>query len=243
MERPFLTARWEHLILLNFECPRELLEPRVPVGTTLELWDGAALVSLVAFMFRDARVRGIAIPGHRTFEEVNLRFYVRRETRSERRRGVVFIRELVPRPAIAAVARWLYNEPYRTASMGHYIDLDPVRGGVVQYGWLTGGDSFDVLAEAEGQAREPDGGSEAEFVTEHYWGYTKQRDGGTLEYRVEHARWSVREIGDAGMSGSWRALYGPELGAVIERGPRSSFLALGGPVAVHRGVRIDPEGG
>lgn len=239
---PFLTARWEHLALLNFECPPELLEPRVPAGTELDLWNGAALVTLVAFMFRDTRVWGIPIPGHRTFEEVNLRFYVRREGRGEGRRGVVFIRELVPRSAVAVVARWLYNEPYRTASMSHSIELDPERGGTVEYAWRTGGDSFGVVAEAEGPAREPDAGSEAEFVTEHYRGYTRQRDGGTLEYRVEHTRWSAWDA-EVRSGGPWRSLYGPGLGSVMDRGPRSSFLALGGPVAVHRGVRIDPEGG
>ena len=35
-------------------------------------------MSVVGFMFADTRIRGIAIPFHRTFEEVNLRFYVKR---------------------------------------------------------------------------------------------------------------------------------------------------------------------
>src|SRR6188474_1200737 len=113
MERPFLTARWEDLVLLNYSCPVEILEPLVPAGTVLDLWDGDALVSLVGFMFKDTRVLGLAIPFHRTFEEVNLRFYVRRiGTDGEIRRAVVFVRELVPRQAIATIARRMYNEPY-----------------------------------------------------------------------------------------------------------------------------------
>ena len=128
MSRPFLTARWESLLLLNYECPASLLEPLVPKGTTLDPWPGTPLISLVGFMFRDTRVRGIALPGHRTFEEVNLRFYVRRETPDgEVRRAVVFIRELVPRRIIATVARVLYNEPYLAVPMSHRLDLDPAR--------------------------------------------------------------------------------------------------------------------
>ena len=241
MGKPFLTARWEHLVLLNFECPPILLEPWVPAGTSLDSREGATLVSLVAFMFRDTRVRGIAVPGHRTFEEVNLRFYVRRETPAGRRRGVVFIRELVPRRAIAALVRRLYNEPYRTASMTHRIDVDAERGGVVEYGWRFRGATFAAVVEAAGPPRESVEGSEAEFVTENYWGYTRQRDGSTIEYRVDHARWRMWTVGAPRLAGPWPSLYGAALGGVIERGPRSSFLALGSRVAVHPGHGLEEE--
>src|SRR6476469_9717658 len=108
----FLTASWEHLVLLNYRCPSELLGPFVPAGTELDRWQGETLVSLVGFLSSDTRLLGVPVPFHRTFEEVNLRFYVRRAI-PEHRRAVVFIRELVPRRAVAAVARALYNEPYR----------------------------------------------------------------------------------------------------------------------------------
>ena len=113
---PFLTARWEHLVLLNYVCPAALLEPLVPAGTTLDRWEGEALVSLVGFLFSDTRLLGVPVPFHRTFEEVNLRFYVRGPA-PDFRRAVVFIRELVPRWAIAAVARGIYNEPYLSVPM------------------------------------------------------------------------------------------------------------------------------
>lgn len=243
MARPFLTARWEELVLVNFECPPELLGPRVPRGTELDTFAGVALVSLVAFMFRDTRLLGVPIPGHRTFEEVNLRFYVRRKTEDGFRRGVVFIRELVPKWAVAAVARSLYDEPYRTASMSHSIDLDAERGGRAEYRWRHDGEGFAVAAHVDGPAAEPPSGSEAEFVTEHYWGYTRQRDGATLEYRVEHPRWRTWRPDHVELTGDWRFLYGPDLGAVIERGPRSVFVASGSRVSVHRGIQIVPGRG
>ena len=135
MRRPFLTARWENLLLLNYECPADLLEPLVPRGTALDDWEGTPLVSLVGFMFRDTRVHGIAFPGHRTFEEVNLRFYVRRESEDgDVRRAVVFVRELVPRRIISNVARILYNEPYLAVPMSHRLSVDPASGGFASLG-------------------------------------------------------------------------------------------------------------
>ena len=82
---PFLTARWENVVLINYPCPAPLLEPLVPAGTELDTWGGRPLVSLVGFLFADTRLLGVPIPFHRTFEEVNLRFYVRRPAPDGRR--------------------------------------------------------------------------------------------------------------------------------------------------------------
>src|SRR3970282_1975112 len=174
MSRPFLTAHWKDLVLLNYSCPRHVLEPLVPRGTALDLWEGEALVSLVGFLFRKTRVLGLPIPLHRTFEEVNLRFYVHRTTPSgEERRAVVFVRELVPRHAIAAVARWVYNEPYLAVPMGHQSSLRDTNGGAVAYSWSYRGEPFVLRADASGPSRRLLPRSEGEFITEHYWGYTR----------------------------------------------------------------------
>jgi Uncharacterized conserved protein (COG2071) len=108
----FLTAEWRALAMLNYEVDASLLRHFVPAGTELDCWQGKTLVSLVGFRFLKTRVLGIPIPFHRNFDEVNLRFYVRRAEATEVKRGVVFIREIVPRRAIAAVARAFYNERY-----------------------------------------------------------------------------------------------------------------------------------
>ena len=239
-ERPFLTARWENLLLLNFECPSGVLEPLVPLGTSLDPWEGRTLVSLVGFMFRDTRVRRVAVPGHRTFEEVNLRFYVRREVPGEvPRRGVVFVREFVPRRMIAEVARRLYNEPYLAVSMWNRGRIDPKSGGDIEYGWKLGPSTFSMQAVARGPASETASGSEGEFITEHYWGYTRQRDGGTVEYEVAHPRWRVWDAQDVSFSGDASELYGPALGEVLAGRPRSAFLALGSEVSVYTGRRLN----
>jgi len=215
------------------------LEPLVPKGTTLDCWEGRPLVSLVGFMFRDTRVRGIGFPGLRSFEEVNLRFYVLHETpEGERRRAVVFIRELVPRKIIATVARVIYNEPYLAVPMAHSVDLDPSSGGTVEYSWTHQRVRFSMSGSAKGPAQESTPGSEAEFITQHYWGYTRQRDGGTLEYRVDHPRWPVWDLTRSAFVGDATALYGAAFAKLLAAPPRSAFLTPGSEVAVYPGRRL-----
>ncbi|MEP7010200.1 MAG: DUF2071 domain-containing protein [Acidobacteriota bacterium] len=236
---PFLTARWERLVLLNYEVDPSLLRPLVPAGTELDHWDNRCLMSLVGFRFLDTRLLGIPIPGHRDFDEVNLRFYVRRRGDDGIwRRAVVFVRELVPRWAIATLARWVYNEPYLAVPMTHDIRVTPDAGGSATYGWRYRLASFALSAEVEGPARPLVPSSEAEFITEHYWGYTRQRDGGTLEYQVEHPPWNVWTAARATFTGPGELLYGPDFGPILARPPVSAFLAVGSPIAVHQGVRL-----
>jgi len=175
-------------VLLNYPCPAGWLAPLVPAGTELDTWQGETLVSLVGFLFADTRLLGVSIPGHRTFEEVNLRFYVRRPgPDGHPRRAVVFIRELVPRRAIAWTARWTYNEPYLAVPMWHALDLDRERGGTAAYGWTHQGTAFALTAAADGPARPLVPDSEAEFITEHYWGYTRSATAARSS-----TRWRIR---------------------------------------------------
>lgn len=228
--QPFLTAHWAQLAMLNYDVPAETLLPRVPKGTELDTFEGRAMVSVVGFLFQDTRVMGLAIPMHVDFEEVNLRFYIRRGEK----RAVAFIRELVPRRAIATVARRLYNEPYLAVPMRHRVKA----GKDVQYEWEWREQWCGIHLETVGEAFDSAPGSEEEFITEHYWGYTAQRDGGTLEYRVEHPKWRVWRAAKATLRGDVASLYGPEFAEPLSREPSSAFLAEGSAVSVYRGVRI-----
>lgn len=242
---PFLTGRWEHLAMINFACPAELLEPLVPSGTELDAPDGTPRVSLVGFLFRDTRILGIPVPFHRDFEEVNLRFYVRRRTDDGDRRGVVFVRELVPRRAIAAIARRVYQERYLAVPMDHRIDLVdgaiPV-GGSVEYGWRFARARHRMRCVVGAPAADVEPGSEAEFITEHYWGYAAQRDGGTAEYAVEHPRWRVHAVAETLVEGDLAALYGHEFADVLAVPPVSAFVATGSAIVVRRGRRLPRSG-
>jgi uncharacterized protein YqjF (DUF2071 family) len=240
--RPFLTAEWRYLAMLNYRVPPELLAPLVPAGTTLDTFGGATYMTLVAFMFSNTRVLGAGIPLHRTFEEVNLRFYVRRRSAAgEVRRGVVFVRELVPRRAIALLARAAYNEPYVTLPMTHDIAPDARGGMQLEYRWQTSAGWCAVRADAQGPPVPIASGSHEEFITEHYWGYTRQRDGGTVEYRVTHPRWNVWHAQVTLDAVGLETLYGARFAEVLREPPDSAFVADGSPVAVHFPRRLPPD--
>jgi uncharacterized protein len=237
----FLTAEWRHLAMLNYEIDPAILAPFVPAGTELDFWNGKTFVSLVGFLFQKTRVRGIPIPFHRHFEEINLRFYVRRRADDGWRRAVVFIKEIVPRMAIAFVARAIYNEPYLALPTSHQIESLPGRPEDIKsvaYFWrFKGRENFLKLA-TRGSAQPLIEGSQQEFITEHYWGYTAQRDGSTLEYRVEHPRWRVWDSETAELSCDVAALYGQEFCSLLNRRPTTAFLAEGSLVKVCQGVRL-----
>jgi uncharacterized protein len=238
--RPFLRAEWRYLAMLNYRVPEVMLTPLVPAGTELDLFDGAAYVSLVGFLFRRTQVLGVAVPLHVNFEEVNLRFYVRRTVNGEIRRGVTFIRELVPRRAIALTAKLLYNEPYRAVPMRHKIVGDENSLSSVEDGWRASGQWTTLRASVDGMPRPLVPGSEEEFVTQHYWGYTRQRDGRTVEYRVDHPSWRVWRATSASVEGTVAPVYGDAFAEILAAAPHSAFVADGSAVVVYAPVRI-PE--
>lgn len=232
--------------MLNYVVPPEALAPFVPAGTELDTWEGKTFASVVGFLFLDTRVLGVAIPGHRNFEEVNLRFYVKRKAEEGWRRGVVFVKEIVPRAAIAGVARLLYGEKYVAMPMRHSITGDPTRGGMyVMYGWRFRGRWNGIGAVVGGSPKEAAPGSEEEFITEHYWGYSSRRGGGATEYRVDHPRWRVWPLLRPVLDCDVAALYGSRFAAPLAAEPSSAFLADGSEVAVFPGAssaRISSSG-
>ena len=220
--------------MLNYVVDPAILAAHVPCGTELDLWQGEALVSMVGFRFLQTRLLGVPVPFHRDFEEVNLRFYVRRCVDGEWRRGVTFIRELVPRRAIAWTARAIYNEPYLALPMRHRI-----ADGEFEFSWKFAGAWHRLGAAVCGEPEPMAPGSEAEFIFEHYWGYTRQRDGGTVEYAVEHPRWRAWTAERSWIECDVGALYGAPFVAPLSGAPRSAFVAEGSPVTVRRAVRIE----
>ena len=235
MPSAFLTAEWRSLVMLNYAVDRAVLDPLVPRGVELDLWEGAALASMVGFLFLDCRVLGVPIPFHRDFAEVNLRFYVRRKVDGEWRRGVVFVREIVPRRAIALVARAAYNEPYLALPMRHRA---PVGGGAFSFEWKYRGRWNSLSAQTRGAALVIAPDSAEEFIFEHYWGYTRQRDGGTMEYQVEHPPWHVWQTESSSLDCDAGALYAAEFSGPLRAKPHSAFIADGSRVSVRRGARV-----
>lgn len=237
-DRVFLTAEWRDLVMLNYEVDSALLTRHVPPGTTLDSFAGKTYVSLVGFRFLRTRLlRVLPLPFHTDFSEVNLRFYVRRKEASEERRGVVFIAEIVPHRAIATVARLMYGENYRYAHMRHRIENG---AGVksVEFRWRVGNQWCRLSASASGVPTLPAENSLEQFITEHYWGYSAQNGGGSMEYRVFHPQWQVSKTEAGAFEGDASPFYGRELAAILQRTPSSAFVAEGSPVTVFRGRRI-----
>jgi uncharacterized protein YqjF (DUF2071 family) len=234
-ETPFLTAEWRHVAMLNFEIDPSVLQPLVPAGTELDDWEGRTFLSIVAFHFLNTRVRSMVIPFHRNFEEVNLRFYVRRKVNGDWRRAVVFVKEFVPRFAIALTARTLYGENYVAVRMRHHIEQDSggaARPQAVSYSWWVRGRENRMELSADGEFHGATPGSEVEFITEHYWGYARRRDGRTTEYRVEHPPWRVCAATPSNFDCDVADVYGKQFVEFLKVPPASAFLASGSKVVV-----------
>jgi len=239
----FLTAEWRKLIMAQYAIDPALLTPYLPSGLELDLYQDAAnpaadptcFVSLVGFLFTRVRLKGVAIPFHTHFEEVNLRFYVKRNLPDgTHRRGVVFISEIVPKLAITLAARALYGEAYSTASTRHTWTTAPTSFDV-RYDWKHRGhwQTVSVQASAHPEPIAPD--SLEEFITEHYWGYTKRRNGGTGEYGVAHPRWQVYPLHSSHVAADFGSLYGPAFANLTRRAPDHVLLAEGSPIAIRSG--------
>lgn len=224
--------------MLNYEVEPPLLTRFVPPGTSLDSFEGKTYVSLVGFRFCRTRIFGrVPIPFHANFDEVNLRFYVRRKDGNEDRRGVVFVVEIVPRHAIAKTARLVYGENYICLPMSHNIETEGLRN-TFEYQWQVDGNPCKMSAQTVDLPTRPQEGSLEQFITEHYWGYSAQRAGGCIEYHVSHVPWQVWPTTAAGFEGEASTLYGKDLGTVLQRPPDCAFVADGSPVIVFKGNKV-----
>ena len=264
-ERPVLTAHWRELLLLNFAVPVTAIEPLVPPGTEPDLYEGRAYISVVGFRFQNARLFGVPIPAHTRFDEINLRFYVRRIVSDGIRRAVVFVREIVSRRAVALTANWLYHENYIARPMRSTIRIagsELAPGDTVEYTWQTGsrrlrrriplpfweGPGEGSASRGAAKARWnrltahvaaplalPLPGSLEEFFVEHYWGYSRGRDGTTREYRVTHNPWRVAPADNITWNCDLPATYDTPLADYLAAPPTSALIADGSTVKLFRG--------
>lgn len=235
--RIFLTAEWKHLIMVNYEIDAAILKPFLPPHTEIDFWNGKTYVSLVGFMFLNTKVLGFPIPFHRNFEEVNLRFYVRYKHKEEWRRGVTFIKEIVPKPAISFVANNLYKEKYIALPMKHSIQ-EVGEELQVQYQWKFQKEWHEVSVIAENQPYPMQEGSEEEFIAEHYWGYTRLSEKVTSQYQVEHPAWDIFKVKSHQLNCNIKALYGEAFVETFQQSPTSVFLAKGSEINVRLGGKL-----
>lgn len=246
-----LTARWTELLLLNFRVPVEVIQQMAPPGTEADEHERRAYVSVVGFRFHAVRLLGLPVPGHTDFPEINLRYYVRRRVNDEVRRGVVFVREIAPRRAVAFTANWLYNENYVTRRMRRTVSMRGAAldaGDTLEYAWRSGNRwpkagqpalRWNRLAcQVASSFVVPTPGSLEEFIIEHYWGYASGRDRITREYEVAHEPWRVAEAKDVVWDCDLSATYNTPLAEYLREPPAHVMVAAGSAVRVFRGSRM-----
>ena len=237
MAKPFLTAEWKNLLMANYEIDPEVLRPYLPCRTELDSFNNVHYVSLVGFLFANTKVMGLSFPYHRTFEEVNLRFYVRYKEDNQWKRGVVFMKEIVPKRAITFIAKTVYGEKYATHEMKHLWHQSQA-GLQVEYQWKVGPDWNYVKALAATNSEPIKQGSEEEFITEHYWGYTQVNNNCTGVYEVAHPKWRVHAVKSYDIKCSVEKLYGKDFIEALGQTPTSVFLAEGSPIKVMKGTKL-----
>ncbi len=237
MNNTFLSAEWRNLLMANYAIDAKILHPYLPAYTELDSFNDVHYVSLVGFLFTNTKLQGISVPFHTTFEEVNLRFYVRYKDKGQWKRGVVFIKEIVPKRMISFVANTIYKEKYATHPMQHQWDLTE-EDLKVTYRWKVGKDWNFLSAIAEKQPHPVVEGSAEEFITEHYWGYTKITNQRTGQYEVSHPKWNIHQVKEYMVQCSVDILYGPTFAAALQAPPTSVFLAEGSAIKVMKGSKV-----
>lgn len=231
MAKKFLTAEWNNLIMANYVIDPAILQPYLPAKTELDFYEGKCFVSLIGFMFQKTKLLGIRVPFHTNFEEVNLRFYVKYNDNGVWKRGAVFIKEIVPKPAISFMANTLYHEKYSTCPMKHFYK-DEEEQLQLGYQWKHKGKWNRLEATASNTLYSMQSGSEEEFIAEHYWGYSRFNAQTTFEYAVEHPAWEVYKVKNYLIDCDFTALYGNAFSFLQSAIPHSVFVAKGSPIAI-----------
>ncbi len=234
----FLKAEWRKLVMFNYAVDPLTLQSFVPPHTELDTWNNTCYVSLVGFMFQNTKVKGVKIPFHVNFEEINLRFYVKYlDPQLGPKRGVVFIKEIVPKHMISLVANTLYRENYITLPMKHSWGLNNNELHI-SYSLKKGKDWFSFGVKAPNMPQELVNYSETEFITEHFWGYAKWDQEKTNEYEVGHPRWLTYPILSSELDFDFEKVYGKDFSFLNQLKPISVYLAEGSEIFVNKGKVI-----
>jgi len=228
----FLSARWENLIMANYAVNAEVLKPYLPTGVELDFYDNKTYVSLVGFMFKQTSLFKIPIPFLGTFEEINLRFYVKRIEGDIIKRGVVFINETVPYKVVAWLANKLYNEHYISIPTKNHIMKHTTKKNI-RYDWKINKNWNHLALNTMIEQEQMVPGSIEEFIFEHYYGYTKISSQRSQEYKVNHPRWKVNKVIDYSIHCDFTSMYGSEFSFLKNQKPDSVIIAEGSPVTVN----------
>ena len=119
---PLFYANWDNAVFIHYEADAQKLQPCIPYD--LDLYDGRAFVSLVAFTLRRMRPRFGGSLGALLFKPIathhflNLRTYVRHNGEP----GIFFMREWLSNRMAAWLGPWSFGLPYRFGKIEYRND-------------------------------------------------------------------------------------------------------------------------
>jgi uncharacterized protein YqjF (DUF2071 family) len=228
----FLKARWENIIMVNYEINPQILLPYLPKGVELDLFNGKCYISLVGFMFKNTKLFTIPIPFFGSFEEINLRFYVIRKENGEKKRGVVFINETIPYPIVAWMANKLYNEHYTVVPTKHKYEFSAEKQ-KIKFDWKLQNKWNSIHVESNISAKNLEENTLEKFIYEHYYGYTKVNEKTTEEYKLQHPSWKTYEVSTHKIDCDFTAMYGEDFSVLSKTQPESVYIAEGSDVGIY----------
>ena len=257
---PFLTAHWANIVLVSYAVPPAALRAYIPAapggsGAKLELDlrtdllrgpEPLAVVTLAALEFRRTRILGIGWPGLRNFAHICLRFYVKHEGR----RGVVFVRQVVPSNVLMWGARKFYNEPYVAAPIESEVKQQHRTIGVEyrlvfpQGGMVTGASALGSKAKGvpmhehlirvigSKPVMRPGPDSVENWIKERQWGFGLDRNGVPGVFELIHPTWGIYPVLECDVRLDFASVFGADWGFLSGLKPTSTILAAGSEVAV-----------
>jgi len=232
MQTHFLRAEWNNLILANYIVPKELLLPYLPFKTELDFFEGNAYVSLVGFQFLNTKVFGFSVPMHVNFEKVNFRFYVKYNDHGFIKRGVVFIKEIVPKIGISLIVNNFYTEKYATMNMKHF-NMDNGENLEAGYEWSYKNKWNKLSAVANKRSKKILRDSCESFFTDHYWYYLKMSNARTYEYNIEHTPWETLKVASYNVECDFKAIYGEEFAFLNNTDPVTVLMTKGSEIRIY----------
>jgi uncharacterized protein YqjF (DUF2071 family) len=223
--------------MLHYEVPPERLQPYVPFP--LDVRDGKAYVSLVAFMMRGLRPRrggilaALAFRPIATHELLNVRTYVRHNGEP----GIYFLAEWIPNLLSVSLGRPVFGLPYRWGRLRYMHEHEE---GIL-YGEVRTRNRRAALRYRAKLGREfkpSEAGSLAEWLMERYAAFTEWL-GWKRCFRVRHEPWpqcaveaEVLDDSLLALAGDWAryarfvgANYSPGVCDVEMSSPRSARSA------------------
>lgn len=188
---PLFLANWEQVLMMHFELEASELQREVPFQ--LDLYEGQAYVSLVAFTMRGmrptfgGRLAALLTKPISTHPFLNVRTYVRHEAES----GIYFMREWLPNPLSVALGPRTFGLPYRLARVSYAYGRefigrvrDAREGG--ELGFRAGWKSKEDFQKCEED-------SLCEWLMERYTAYACARSTRRF-FRVWHEPWLQKPV-------------------------------------------------